>query len=557
MMKPPTKSKMEIPEKMEGIRCDYVLGKKLGSGATAQVFVAHVCADRDDNDDENSRALNTTTPSSNLASPSPCRGEEVAIKIYRKFHGLSKNSKLYEVTDDLFKEVSILTHPAVLKHCSATVVKLRDAVFFSKTSESAFGGGGDEEPKGSSSGSSDGTTSGEIYAAEDLQEPYQTVGLVFDYFPLGSLAVFAPGLAFQERLDLASHFLHDILSALVVLHDLGFVHRDLKPDNLLVRHNNNNNDDDDDDNNDGRERAGKRRKSPAAAVAQPEYSVVLADFGRAIHCNALDQDRICTTIHVRSPEQALAQPYDSHADLWSAAVTVLAFLFSYGDETGEFQPKAIGRRSPFWPHIFFRRLVGSPRLQGPHRRTAKQQQSYLCALERDFGRQQQARDADEEDEWLVEEIDKFFQTYGRPSDFLRSMCLASGMGQGQASRFQALGLVLDGLMHMESVKRWNARDALDVLAASKLLSRRRCGATDPSAPTAAMELDYDGPVLPTARMAFSDQLRLRLVHEDEGIAEIELKFRSQKDKDLKLAMLRETVDKLVREFVETSVCKGG
>ena len=58
--------------------------------------------------------------------------------------------------------------------------------------------------------------------------------LVLKYYPLGSLAsmIKSTPQAFNKRRVVS--FSHDIATALSVMHDRGFVHSDLKPDNVLI-----------------------------------------------------------------------------------------------------------------------------------------------------------------------------------------------------------------------------------------------------------------------------------------------------------------------------------
>ncbi|KAJ5921055.1 hypothetical protein N7466_009381 [Penicillium verhagenii] len=102
-----------------------------------------------------------------------------------------------------------------------------------------------------------------------------------------------------------------ILEALLILHDEGFVHTDLKPSNVLVNH--------------GQDDVRFR-------------DVQLADFGSTVHVDstyAQHGDSIGTPIF-RSPEAHLQMKWDTATDIWSFGTMLISLL--YGDGFHIFKP---------------------------------------------------------------------------------------------------------------------------------------------------------------------------------------------------------------------------
>ncbi|CAD6443841.1 0de4f0dd-a22d-4b7f-aa87-5fbb38e7203a [Sclerotinia trifoliorum] len=95
-----------------------------------------------------------------------------------------------------------------------------------------------------------------------------------------------------------------VLQALQVLHHDGFVHTDVKPDNILVNHG-----------------KGNERFS----------EVQLADFGGTVSVESkwAKEGHIVGTYKWRSPEVLLGMPWGTSSDIWSFGCSILMLI--YGD----------------------------------------------------------------------------------------------------------------------------------------------------------------------------------------------------------------------------------
>ncbi|KAL2014942.1 hypothetical protein VTK56DRAFT_6740 [Thermocarpiscus australiensis] len=147
---------------------------------------------------------------------------------------------------------------------------------------------------------------------DEIQEPQDPPAIVLQYFDchIGDI-VEAKGLTPRE----ARYVSRRVLEGLRVLHDNGFVHTDVKPDNIMVNlcH-------------DGDQ--GKMRFKDAC----------LADFGDTVSVDSeycVNGYPLGTPIF-RSPETTLELPFGPPADVWSFGATLISLL--YGEDFDIFRP---------------------------------------------------------------------------------------------------------------------------------------------------------------------------------------------------------------------------
>lgn len=94
----------------------------------------------------------------------------------------------------------------------------------------------------------------------------------------------------------AARYIQQLATALQYLHSQGVIHRDVKPDNILLRKDN----------------------------------VKLADFTWAVLCVGADRRRtLCGTLDYLSPELVSNTPYDATTDLWGLGVVLFELLCGY------------------------------------------------------------------------------------------------------------------------------------------------------------------------------------------------------------------------------------
>jgi len=132
-----------------------------------------------------------------------------------------------------------------------------------------------------------------LMTVHDIGEEHGVYYLASEYLPAGTLRDRMEGIGVAEALEIA----REVASGLGFAHESGFVHRDVKPGNIMFR-------------NDG--------------------TAVLADFGiaKAIKATA-SQTMTGTTIGTpdyMSPEQAQANPVDGRADLYSLGAVLFECL---------------------------------------------------------------------------------------------------------------------------------------------------------------------------------------------------------------------------------------
>ncbi len=127
-----------------------------------------------------------------------------------------------------------------------------------------------------------------IIPVYDFGQRDGTFYMVMEYLPGGNLAQWIPrGLEEQEILQITS----DMASALHLAHEKGFVHRDVKPENIMFRENN---------------------------------SAVLTDFGIARQKNANNQMTVAGAVmgtpKYMSPEQLQGHEIDGRSDIYALGI---------------------------------------------------------------------------------------------------------------------------------------------------------------------------------------------------------------------------------------------
>ncbi|KAB1265005.1 Serine/threonine-protein kinase ULK2 [Camelus dromedarius] len=135
-----------------------------------------------------------------------------------------------------------------------------------------------------------------------FQELPNSVFLVMEYCNGGDLADYlqAKGTLSEDTIRV---FLHQIASAMRVLHSKGVIHRDLKPQNILLSY-------------------ASRRKSSVSGIR-----IKIADFGfaRYLHSNMMAAT-LCGSPMYMAPEVIMSQHYDAKADLWSIGTVIYQCL---------------------------------------------------------------------------------------------------------------------------------------------------------------------------------------------------------------------------------------
>lgn len=136
----------------------------------------------------------------------------------------------------------------------------------------------------------------------DYQEMGGCVYLVMEYCNGGDLAEYLHSKGTLSE-DTIRVFLQQIAQAMKVLQSKGILHRDLKPQNILLCHQE------------------RRRSSPTNTC------IKIADFGFARHLQTNTMAAtLCGSPMYMAPEVIMSQQYDAKADLWSIGTIVYQCL---------------------------------------------------------------------------------------------------------------------------------------------------------------------------------------------------------------------------------------
>ncbi|OAD58297.1 Serine/threonine-protein kinase ULK2 [Eufriesea mexicana] len=140
-----------------------------------------------------------------------------------------------------------------------------------------------------------------VVALLDCKESNYNVFLVMEYCNGGDLADYLSGTLSEDTIRV---FLKQLAGAMKALHAKGVVHRDLKPQNILLSHN-----------------CGK-------ACPQPhQITLKIADFGFARFLqDGVMAATLCGSPMYMAPEVIMSLQYDAKADLWSLGTIVFQCL---------------------------------------------------------------------------------------------------------------------------------------------------------------------------------------------------------------------------------------
>ena len=108
---------------------------------------------------------------------------------------------------------------------------------------------------------------------------------------------------FRDRETELKYYITDILKGLILLHSIGVVHNDLKPENLLL------------DNKNGVDLA----ERPRIKITDFGLSCVLSNQENSKNSTKCENYHVQTRYY-RSPEVMLGIPYDQSSDMWQLGV---------------------------------------------------------------------------------------------------------------------------------------------------------------------------------------------------------------------------------------------
>jgi Tol biopolymer transport system component/predicted Ser/Thr protein kinase len=126
----------------------------------------------------------------------------------------------------------------------------------------------------------------------------------------------AGAMRIEEVLDIAVQ----LASALSTAHEAGIIHRDIKPDNIMIRH----------------DRIVKVLDFGLAKLASEQLAAVSLDGMRSIVDTS--PGMIMGTVHYMSPEQAAGNEVDARTDVWSLGAVIYEMLTGRPPFTGETAP---------------------------------------------------------------------------------------------------------------------------------------------------------------------------------------------------------------------------
>ncbi|KAJ3590579.1 hypothetical protein NHX12_008529 [Muraenolepis orangiensis] len=141
-----------------------------------------------------------------------------------------------------------------------------------------------------------------IVGLYDVQETPNAVFLVMEYCNGGDLADYLQAKGTLKE-DTLRTFLQQIAAAMRILHSKGIIHRDIKPQNILLSY------------------VG-RRKSSINSIR-----IKIADFGFARYLQSnMMAATLCGSPMYMAPEVIMSQNYDARADLWSIGTVIYQCL---------------------------------------------------------------------------------------------------------------------------------------------------------------------------------------------------------------------------------------
>jgi len=146
----------------------------------------------------------------------------------------------------------------------------------------------------------------------EVFENAENIYLVLEYLGGGSLYNLLKEKHFSISERMACNYIHSVAHALHYLHTYGIIHRDIKPDNIVL------------------------------ATAAEDSDVKIVDFGLAqiLEPNELATDPVGTLCYA-APEILLGRKYDKAVDMWSLGILAFLMLAGYLPFSPELSEKEI------------------------------------------------------------------------------------------------------------------------------------------------------------------------------------------------------------------------